>query len=204
MLGAQEVAVQNFLSGYLAQSAAAAAALAADAAAQAVLLAMADCISTALGDGAKLLLAGNGGSASDAQHLAAEFVSRLMFDRAPLAALALTESGPILTACSNDYGPRTIFARQLQALCRPGDVFLALSTSGNSPNLLDALAAARQAGLTCLGFANRSGGEMANACDHILLAPSLQGQIVQQLHITAGHALLATVERTLFNEAQPV
>jgi D-sedoheptulose 7-phosphate isomerase len=196
--------VQTFLSGYLAQSAEAAAALAADAAAQAALLAMADCIGTALQRGAKLLLAGNGGSASDSQHLAAEFVSRLMFDRAPLAALALTESGPILTACSNDYGPRTIFARQIQALGRPGDVFLALSTSGNSPNILEALIAARDAGLTRLGFANRDGGEMAKACDHILLAPSLHGQIVQQLHITAGHALLASIERALFNEAQPV
>jgi D-sedoheptulose 7-phosphate isomerase len=195
--------VQNFLSGYLAESAQAAAVLAADEAACAVLLAMADCISAALRHGAKLLLAGNGGSASDAQHLAAEFVSRLMFDRAPLAALALTESGPILTACSNDYGPRSIFARQISALGRPGDVFLALSTSGNSPNILQALAAARAAGLTCLGFANRNGGEMANACHHIFLAPASQGQIVQQLHVTAGHALLASVERTLFNEAQP-
>jgi D-sedoheptulose 7-phosphate isomerase len=195
--------MQELLSGYLGQSAEAAASLAADAPAIAVLHRMAARIIDALRQGRKLLLAGNGGSAADAQHLAAEFVSRLMVDRPALAALALTESGPILSACSNDYGPATIFARQIQALGRPGDVLLALSTSGNSANILEALDAASEAGLARLGFTGQTGGAMAERCDELLRVPATQGQIVQQLHITAGHALLAAVEHTLFRQAKP-
>jgi D-sedoheptulose 7-phosphate isomerase len=141
---------------------------------------------------------GNGGSAADAQHIAAEFVSRLMMDRKPLAALALCESGAILTACGNDYGFHTIFSRQVEALGRAGDVLLCLSTSGNSPNLVRAIEAARDRGMVALGFTGQSGGIMAQHCDLVFAAPSLSAQIVQQLHITAAHAVLAAVEQDLF------
>ena len=121
-----------------------------------------------------------------------------MFDRAPLAAIALSESGPILTACGNDYGFDTVFARQVQALGRKGDVLLGLSTSGRSRNILAAMEAARAAGMATLGFAGEGGGDMAAACDLVFAAPSGQAQIVQQLHMMAGHALLAAVEQALF------
>ncbi len=191
-------AMESYLSAHLAASATAAAALAQDAAAAAVLSQMATLIAGALRQGGKILIAGNGGSAADAQHLAAEFVSRLMFDRAPLAALALTESGPILTACGNDYGFEQIFARQIQALGRAGDVLLALSTSGQSRNLILAADAARACGMITLGFSGQAGGAMLDAFDHVFRAPSAAAQIVQQLHITAGHAVLAQVEGVLF------
>ncbi len=186
------------LSAHLALSVAGAAALAADAEARAVLHAMAGGLAAVLRAGGKVLVAGNGGSAADAQHIAAEFASRLMFDRAPLAALALTESGPILTACGNDYGFDQVFARQVAALGRAGDVFWGLSTSGNSPNLLRAAQAARACGMATLGFVGPSGGAMAGAFDQVFRAPSDNAQVVQQLHMAAAHAMLAQVERAVF------
>ncbi len=190
--------MNSTLAAHLASSAEAGAALVADAHAIAVLAGMADALAGALRAGGKLLVAGNGGSAADAQHIAAEFVSRLMFDRAPLAALALCESGPILTACGNDYGFQTVFARQVAALGRPGDVLLALSTSGNSENLLLAAGTAHAAGLATLGFAGRSGGTMPAAFDRVFRAPADNAQLVQQLHMAAAHAVLAQIEHTLF------
>ena len=190
--------MNSTLAAHLAASAACAAALAGDAQAQAVLAGMADAAVHALRAGGKLLVAGNGGSAADAQHIAAEFVSRLLFDRAPLAALALSESGPILTACANDYGFETVFARQVAALGRPGDLLLGLSTSGNSPNLLLAARTARAAGMATLGFAGSSGGAMPGVFDHVFRAPADNAQVVQQLHMTAAHAMLAQIEHTLF------
>lgn len=190
--------MNSTLATHLAASAACAAALAGDAQGQAVLADMADVIAHALRGGGKLLVAGNGGSAADAQHIAAEFTSRLMFDRAPLAALAISESGPILTACGNDYGFDTVFARQVAALGRPGDVLLSLSTSGNSPNLLLAAKTARAAGLVTLGFAGRAGGAMLSAVDHVFCAPADGAQLVQQLHMAAAHAVLAEIEHALF------
>ena len=190
--------MESDVSAHLQYSAEAAAALAQDGTAAAVLAGMARAVAACLRAGGKLLVAGNGGSAADAQHIAAEYVSRLMFDRAPLAALALSESGPILTACGNDYGFETVFARQVTALGRAGDVLLALSTSGNSPNLLAAAAAARACGMVTLGFSGQAGGAMLAACDHVFRAPSANAQIVQQLHVTAAHAVLAAVERALF------
>ena len=190
--------MNSILAAHLAASAACAAALAADAPAQAVLAGMARTLADALVAGGKLLVAGNGGSAADAQHIAAEFVSRLMFDRAPLAALALSESGPVLTACGNDYGFETVFARQVAALGRPGDVLLALSTSGNSANLLLAASTARAAGLVTLGFAGRTGGAMPGGFHQVFRAPADAAQVVQQLHMVAAHAVLAQVEYALF------
>lgn len=190
--------MESYLSAYLAHSAEAAAALAADMRARLALHDMVTALTATLRAGGKLLIAGNGGSAADAQHIAAEFVSRLNFDRAPLAALALSESGPILTACGNDYGFETVFARQITALGHRGDALLALSTSGNSKNLLTAAHAAKAAGMITCAFTGESGGAMLTVFDHIFRAPSPHPQIVQQLHITAGHALLGAIERTMF------
>ena len=183
---------------HLAASLAALEALAADAAALATLGRMAALTAEALAAGGKLLIAGNGGSAADAQHLAAEFVVRLVDDRAPLPALALTTDSSILTACGNDYGFETVFARQVEALGRPGDALLALSTSGNSRNLVLAAEAARARGMITLGLAGAAGGEMLACYDHVFRAPAPQAQIVQQLHVAAAHAVLAAVERALF------
>lgn len=195
--------MESDLTPYLTRSAQAAAALAAHAPACAVLAEAARVIAASLRAGGKLLVAGNGGSAADAQHIAAEYVSRLMFDRAPLAGLALSESGPILTACGNDYGFDTVFARQVAALGRAGDVLLGLSTSGNSRNLILAADAARHQGMITLGFAGPAGGEMLASYDHVFRAPADNAQIVQQLHMMAAHAVLAAVERALFPESAP-
>jgi D-sedoheptulose 7-phosphate isomerase len=188
--------MESYLAAHLTASAGAAAALAGDALAHAVLREMADIIVAALRRGGKVLLAGNGGSAADAQHIAAEFVSRLLVDRAPFAALALAENGAILTACGNDYGFETVFARQVTAMGRPGDVLLAFSTSGQSRNLLLAADAAKSLKMATLGFSGNSGGAMT-AHFHVFRAPSTAAQIVQQLHITAAHAMLATIERDI-------
>ncbi|MFC7555929.1 D-sedoheptulose 7-phosphate isomerase [Pseudoroseomonas wenyumeiae] len=173
----------------------------ADAAAQDTLFAMAADVCVALRDGRRLLVAGNGGSAADAQHIAAEFVSRLMYDRAPLAALALTTDSSALTAIGNDYGYELVFERQVLGLGQPGDVFLAISTSGNSPSILRGLQAARSRGIRTFGFTGATGGAMAEGCDRLLRAPSTQTAIVQQIHITAAHMFCALVERTMFPPA---
>lgn len=182
---------------YLTRSAAAMAELARDQAAHEVLARMAAMTSEAMRAGGKLLLCGNGGSAGDSQHIAAEFVGRLAYDRAPLPAVALTVDGSALTAIGNDYGFEQVFARQVLALGRSGDVLLGISTSGNSPNVLRALAAARDTGMWCLGFVGRGGGAMAAACDLAFRAPADETAIVQQLHITAGHVFCALVERAV-------
>lgn len=173
----------------------------ADAAAQDTLFAMAEDICAALRAGGRLLVAGNGGSAADAQHIAAEFVSRLMYDRAPLAALALTTDSSALTAIGNDYGYELVFERQVLGLGQPGDVFLGISTSGNSPNILRGLQAARGKGIRTFGFTGAAGGAMRESCDRLLRAPSTQTAIAQQIHITAAHMLCALVERSMFPPA---
>ena len=155
-------------------------------------------ISTALTDGRKLLLAGNGGSAADAQHIAGEMLSRFNHDRAPLSALALTTDSSVLTAIGNDYGYERLFERQILGLGCPGDVFIAISTSGRSPNVIRAIDAARQKRLVTIGFTGRSGGEMASRCDLCLHAPSDSTPVIQQIHITAGHIICGLVENRLF------
>jgi D-sedoheptulose 7-phosphate isomerase len=152
----------------------------------------------ALASGHKLLLAGNGGSAGDAQHIAGEFLSRLNYDRAPTAALALTTDSSVLTAIGNDYGFERVFERQIQALGNAGDVFFALSTSGRSPNILRAIDAARGKRLAVVGLTGRSGGEMRRRCDICLHAPSDATPLIQQIHITAGHVICGLVEERLF------
>jgi len=152
----------------------------------------------ALDNGHKMLLAGNGGSAADAQHLAGEMLSRLNYDRAPAAALALTTDTSVLTAIGNDYGYDRLFERQILGLGRPGDVFIAISTSGRSPNILRAIDAAREQQIIVVGFTGRTGGEMPPRCDLCLRAPSDSTPLIQQMHITAGHMICGLVEERLF------
>jgi D-sedoheptulose 7-phosphate isomerase len=152
----------------------------------------------AIGNGRKLLLAGNGGSAADAQHLAGEMLSRLNYDRAPAAALALTTDSSVLTAIGNDYGYDRLFERQILGLGCPGDVFIAISTSGRSPNILRAIDVARQQRIVTVGFTGMTGGEMPSRCDMCLRAPSDSTPLIQQIHITAGHIICGLVEERLF------
>jgi len=163
--------------------------------------AIAEVTTNALRDGGKLLLAGNGGSAGDAQHLAGEILSRLNYDRAPGAAIALTTDTSVLTAIANDYGYDRVFERQILGLGRPGDVLIAISTSGNSPNILRAIGAGREKRLTVIGITGRTGGEMAPLCDICLHAPSDSTPLIQQIHITAGHIICGLVEERLFPRA---
>jgi len=152
-------------------------------------------IEVSLRAGGKVLLAGNGGSAADAQHLAAEFLSRFVADRAPLPAIALTTDTSVLTAIGNDYGFEHTFERQVRALGRPGDVFIAISTSGKSRNVMLALKTAREQGLVTVGFSGAEVTEMRGLCQHFLAAPSRETAIIQQIHIVAGHAICALIER---------
>ena len=153
--------------------------------------------------GNKLLIGGNGGSAADAQHIAAEFVSRFNFDRPGLPALALTTDTSILTAVGNDYGYDQLFRRQLEANGVAGDVFLGISTSGNSPNILQALEAAAEKGVTTFGMTGESGGAMRELCDYCLCVPSAETPRIQEVHILIGHTLCAMVELALFADLQP-
>jgi D-sedoheptulose 7-phosphate isomerase len=162
------------------------------------IIAFADAITDAIGAGRKLMIAGNGGSAADAQHIAAEFVSRLFFDHAPLPAIALTTDTSVLTAVGNDYGFEKIFERQILGLGVPGDVFLGISTSGKSPNVLRALDAARSKGIVTMGFTGRYPGAMAGVCDLLLCAPSDQTAIIQQIHIVAAHLICGLAENRIF------
>jgi D-sedoheptulose 7-phosphate isomerase len=167
------------------------------------ILAITQTIAKALRAGGKLMLAGNGGSAADAQHIAAEFLSRFAVDRAPLAAIALTTDTAALTAIGNDYGYEYVFERQLRGLGRKGDVFIALSTSGRSANVLAALKAARAIGITNIGFTGTGGSAaMQPLCDLMLIAPSDQTAIIQQIYMTAAHAICAMVERDMFKTSR--
>jgi len=153
----------------------------------------------ALRAGNKILLAGNGGSAADAQHLAGELISRLNFDRPGLAAFALTTDSSVLTAIGNDYGYERLFARQLNAVGRPGDVFIAISTSGRSPNIMCALEEARRKELVTVGFTGL-GGDMPPLCDYCLQVPSSQTPKIQEGHIVLGHIICGLIERELFRD----
>ena len=161
-------------------------------------VAIAERIAATLKSGGKVLLAGNGGSAADAQHIAAEFVGRFIDDRAPLAAIALTTDTSALTSIGNDYGFEKIFERQVRALGRKGDVFVGISTSGRSPNILAALKASRELGLTTIGFTRDAQTAMHALCDLTLAVPAEETALIQQIHITAAHAICHLVERELF------
>jgi len=176
-----------------------------DAALRAAIHAIAAAIAEAFRAGRKLLIAGNGGSAADAQHIAGEFLSRLNFDRNPLPAIALTGDTSVLTAIGNDYGFEQTFARQVRGLGQAGDMFIAISTSGRSPNVIAALKAAREAGLITVGFTGAApNGAMQPLCDHCLVAPAAETPLIQQIHIVAAHAICGLVERSLFSKGQAV
>jgi len=173
---------------------------AADPAFLAALAAIGAAITAAYRNGGKLLIAGNGGSAADAQHIAGEFLSRFAFDRDALPAIALTTDSSVLTAVGNDYGFERVFERQVRGLGRKGDVFLAISTSGRSPNVIAALQAARAGGLTTIGFTGASAGAMREHCDLVLCVPSEETPLIQQIHLVAAHAICGVVESRLFEK----
>ena len=148
--------------------------------------------------GGKLLVAGNGGSAADAQHLVAEFVVRLTVDRPAMRAVALTTDTSVLTATGNDYGFDQVFSRQLLALGQKGDVFLGISTSGNSPNILQAMQTARELGLTTIGFSGKDGGRMKGLCEYNVIVPSDRTANIQEAHLALEHIFCMIVERFTF------
>lgn len=190
-----------FVAEYMGRSVAALQAYAGDPAQAALLEEMAGVITASMRAGGKLMLAGNGGSAGDAQHVAAEFTGRMLYDRGPLPAVALTTDTSALTAIGNDYGFEKAFERQVQALGRAGDVLLVLSTSGNSENVLRALDAARARGMATLGFAGAGGGKMVGRADLLLRASSDWTPVVQQIHMVAAHVLCCLVERAMHPRA---
>jgi D-sedoheptulose 7-phosphate isomerase len=156
----------------------------------------------ALRRGNKILFAGNGGSAADSQHLAGELISRFHYDRPSLPAFALSTDTSVLTAIGNDYGYEKLFARQIEAVGNAGDVFFAISTSGRSPNILNALRVAQQKGLITVGLTGRGGGDMPALCEHCLRVPSDCTPRIQEGHITIGHAICQMIEQQLFPRAQ--
>lgn len=154
----------------------------------------AEYVEKALAEGHKVLFCGNGGSAADSQHLAAEFVGRFQKERKGLPAIALTVDTSILTAVANDYGYDTVFARQVQALGERGDVLVGISTSGNSKNVLLAVEEAKAKGITCIGLTAEGGGKMAAACDICLAVPAKVTARAQEMHILMGHILCELVD----------
>ncbi|MGH6709079.1 MAG: D-sedoheptulose 7-phosphate isomerase [Bradyrhizobium sp.] len=163
--------------------------------------AIASAIIAALRAGNKLLIVGNGGSAGDAQHIAAEIVGRYKQDRPGYAAIALTTDTSALTAIANDYGFEQIFARQVEGLGARGDVLLAMSTSGRSANIVAALKKARERGLVTVGFTGAKGTAMGTDCDHLLIAPSDDTPVVQQIHLAVGHGICDEIEQAMMREA---
>ena len=150
-----------------------------------------------LGEGGRLLVAGNGGSAAEAQHLAAELVGRLRDERRPLSAIALTADSSAVTAVSNDYGYEEVFARQVRAHGRPGDVLLVLSTSGRSPNLVAAVRAAKECGLRTWAMLGANECPLSAACDEVLRCPSPDNQVVQELHLVSVHLMCEYLDKAL-------
>jgi D-sedoheptulose 7-phosphate isomerase len=154
--------------------------------------------------GNKVLLFGNGGSAADAQHIAAEFIGRFAFDRPALPALALAVNASCVTAIGNDYGFELVFSRQIEALARPGDLAIGISTSGNSSNVLHGLSAARNMGLCTVALTGCGGGKLKNVVDHCICAPSNETPRIQECHILIGHIISELVEETIFHEQSRV
>jgi D-sedoheptulose 7-phosphate isomerase len=150
--------------------------------------------------GGKILLAGNGGSAADAQHISGELVSRLMFDRDPLPSIALTADQAVLTAIGNDYGYDQTFARQVRGLGNKGDVFIAISTSGSSPNVLKAVEAANAMGIHTIAFTGNRNAPLAGMCEFALRVPSPMTPLIQQVYVAAAHAICEYVELALFGK----
>jgi D-sedoheptulose 7-phosphate isomerase len=162
---------------------------------------IAEIIIKTLRGGNKLLIVGNGGSAADAQHIAAEIVGRYKQDRPAYAAIALTTDTSALTAIANDYGFEQVFARQIAGLGRRGDALLALSTSGRSPNILAALTTARERGIVTIGMTGKRGERLSALCDHLLVAPSHDTPVIQQIHIAVAHGICEAIEQAMMREA---
>ena len=194
------VTERDFVTGFLSRSAAVLEIVVKDGTFHEIVEAVARAVVEAIRGGGKLMIAGNGGSAADAQHLATEFLSRFSSDRRPLPAIALTTDTSALTAIGNDYGFDHVFERQVRALGQRRDVFLAISTSGRSPNVIAALQAARNIGITTVGFTGRNAETMQSLCDLCLPVPSAETAIVQQIHIVAGHIICGLVERVVLSE----
>jgi D-sedoheptulose 7-phosphate isomerase len=162
--------------------------------------AIASAMIAALRAGNKILLIGNGGSAADAQHIAAEIIGRYKQDRPAYAALALTTDTSALTAIANDYGFEQVFARQIEGLGQRGDVLLAISTSGRSPNIVAALRTARERGLVTIGFTGSKGQSLGALCDHLLVSPSDDTPVIQQIHLTVAHGICDQIEQSMMRE----
>ncbi len=155
---------------------------------------------SAFRNGNKIILFGNGGSAADAQHIAAEFVGRFAFDRPALPALALNVNSSCVTAIGNDYGFERLFSRQLEALARAGDVALGFTTSGQSPNVIQGMSTARKMGLHTVGLTGLNGAGVKSAAEHCICAPSTETPRIQECHILIGHIIAELVEQTIFHE----
>lgn len=164
---------------------------------------VADLCLKALKEGRKIIFAGNGGSAADSQHLAAELVSRLNFDRPALPGISLTVDTSALTAIGNDYGYQFVFARQLAAIGNKGDIFFCISTSGNSQNILEALKIAKEKEIVTVGLTGMTGGKMLNECDFLLKIPSLRTPKIQECHIMLGHIICDCIEQGMFAHLKP-
>ncbi len=162
--------------------------------------AAAEACTKSLQKGGKILLAGNGGSAADAQHIAGELVSRFAFDRPGLSAVALTTDTSIITAIGNDYGYENLFARQVQAHGKDGDVFIGYSTSGMSPNILKAFEMAREIGIVTIGLTGNRRGPMYEFCDHLLAVPSADTPKIQEGHLVLGHIICGLIENAVFGK----
>jgi D-sedoheptulose 7-phosphate isomerase len=161
------------------------------------MIAAADALVSAYQAGHKALFFGNGGSASDAQHLAGEFLGRFLSERSPLPAVALVDNSAAVTAIANDYGYEQVFSRQLQALAAPGDVAVAISTSGNSQNVIEAATLARKLGLFTIGLTGSSGGRLRGLVDALIAVPSDETPRIQECHILVGHSLCDAVEQAI-------
>ena len=159
---------------------------------------MKDCLKS-LNNGGKVIFCGNGGSFADSQHLAAEFVSRLRFDRAPLASIALGTNSSNMSAIANDYGYGQVFTREINALANQNDVFIPISTSGNSPNVLDAIVAAKDKGIKTVAFTGGTGGKISDICEAIIV-PTNSTEKIQEVHIMLGHILCYLIEHKIFKK----
>jgi len=158
----------------------------------------ADALIAAYRAGRKAIFFGNGGSAADSQHLAAEFVGRYLVERDPMPALALNANSSAVTAIGNDYGYDLVFSRQLRALANPGDVAIGISTSGNSPSVIEGLKAGREMGLTTIALTGASGGKLRGVAEILIAAPSQETPRIQECHILIGHSLCDAVERAIW------
>ena len=190
--------MRDYIKGQIQKSQKSLSAMLADHALLARVEAAAESCITALNNSGKILLAGNGGSAADAQHIAGEFVGRFAFDRPSLPAIALTTDTSILTAIGNDYGYDMLFVRQVQAHARKGDIFICYSTSGQSPSVISALQEAKKRGVVCIGMTGNRGGPMQESCDHYLDVPSSETPTIQEGHAVLGHIMCGLVERAIF------